>query len=252
MVTSLLHWLEFLLLPPGFNFILLLGALIFSRRAPLVSFIVTLSAILLLVLLSMPLVARQLLLNLQIHPAIAMIELTSGRPEGAIVILGGGRYASAPEYGYRDEISTLTLERLRYGATIAGKLKLPILLSGGRRNSNATSEAVIMNQVMVNVFNIHPQFLEINAVNTIEQAEEVKKILANKSINKIYLVTHAWHMQRAVRAFVQEGIEVTAAPVGFAATSNTENLYLPSASALASSSRAIHEYYGLLYLKYLH
>ena len=133
-------------------------------------------------------------------------------------------------------------------ATIKRKLKLPILLSGGRRNENATSEAVIMNQVMVNDFNIDSQFLEINGINTHQQAIEVNKILLEKNINEIYLVTHAWHMKRAINEFRLQGIVVKPAPMGFAATSNAINEYLPSAFALASSSRALHEYYGLFYL----
>ena len=252
METTFLHWLEYLLLPPVFSFILLLGALIINRRAPLVSFIISFSTVILLLLLSMPIVARQLLINLQIYPAIPALELVQDLPEGAIVILGAGRYSRAPEYGYRDEVSPLTLERLRYGANIAEKLKLPILLSGGRRNSDATPEAVIMNQVMVKVFNINPQYLEVKGANTQQQATEVRKLLTDKNITKIYLVTHAWHMQRAALAFTLEGFEVRESPMGFAATSNDENLYMPSAAALASTSRALHEYYGLFYLKYIY
>ena len=248
MLTSILQTLELLILPPGFVFVLLLIGLLLSRRLPRVSVFINVSALSLLLLLSMPVVARQLLSSLQEYPAIPVSELIKGKSEGVIVILGGGRYSAAPEYGYRDEVSTYTLERLRYGALIAEKLKLPILLSGGRRNENATSEAVIMNQVMVSDFNIDSQFLEINGINTHQQAIEVNKILLEKNINEIYLVTHAWHMKRAINEFRLQGLIVKPAPMGFAATSNAMNEYLPSAFALASSSRALHEYFGLFYL----
>jgi len=249
MGSTLLHWIEFLLLPPGITFILLLIALMIFRRAPMMGFFVGLSSILLLMVLSMPLTARILLSNLQQYEALQLTDIDKGKQDGAIVILGGGRYSMAPEYSYRDEVSALTMERLRYGAHIADKLKLPILLSGGRRNSNATSEAVIMNQVMVSIFNINPQYLEINGANTHQQAIEVKRLLSEKNIDKIYLVTHAWHMKRAVAEFTQQGFDVKAAPTGFAATSNAMNEYMPSAQAMASSSRALHEYYALLYLR---
>ncbi|MCP4412280.1 MAG: YdcF family protein, partial [Gammaproteobacteria bacterium] len=101
----------------------------------------------------------------------------------------------------------------------------------------------------VNVFNINPQYLEVTGINTFQQAMAVKKMLASKSSKKIYLITHAWHMKRAVAEFTLQGFDVHAAPMGFAATSAIENLYLPTATALASSSRALHEYYGLFYLK---
>ena len=196
----------------------------------------------------MPIVARQLLINLQQYPALQMTELTKGPSDAAIVILGGGRYSAAPEYGYRDEISPHTLTRLRYGAVLAKKLELPIVLSGGRRNANATSEAVIMNQVMVNVFNMNPKYLEVNGINTHQQAVAVKEQLSETDYNNIYLVTHAWHMKRAVAEFSHQGFNVIPAPMGFSATSRAEFEFLPSAAALSSTSRALHEYYVLFYL----
>ncbi len=248
MTASLLHWLELFLLPPGIILVLLLSAWMFSGRRPLLSYVLSVSGILLLVFLSMPLIARYLLINLQDYPVFETVAQNDDTSSGVIVILGAGRYPVAPEYGFRDEISSLTLERLRYGAFLAGKLKMPVLLSGGRRDSNATSEAVLMNQVMVNVFNNNPQYLDIKGINTHQQAIEVRKILSSKSDIKIYLVTHAWHMKRAVKEFSLQGLDVYAAPMGFAATSTSDNLYLPSATAMASSSRALHEYYALLYL----
>lgn len=245
-MDTVLQWLEFLILPPGIALCLLLIALVISRHSPMISFFISLSGIISLYLLSTPLVAGYLLTSLQIHKALEPLELSRGEAKGAIVILGGGRYSAAPEYEYRDEVSPLTLERLRYGAHIADKLKLPIVLSGGRRNSNATSEAVIMNQVMVNVFNMNPQFLEVEGTNTIEQAIKVKALL-DPEIKQIYLVTHAWHMKRAVLEFQTAGFNVIPAPMGFAATAEMEKVYLPSASALSSTSRALHEYYVYFY-----
>jgi uncharacterized SAM-binding protein YcdF (DUF218 family) len=250
MGTTILNWLEFFILPPGIIFVFLLFALIIYRRTPLFSFIISLSAIITLYILSMPLTARNLLSSLQSYPVIQLIDLNKGETGTAIVILGAGRYSSAPEYGYRDEISPLSLERLRYGASIAERLKLPILLSGGNRNAEATSEAVIMNQLMVSVFKINTQYLEIDSTNTHEQAIEVKKVLVDKDINTIYLITHAWHMKRAVKEFNLQGFSVIPLPMGFAATAESENSFFPSAAALASTSRAMHEYYALLYLRF--
>jgi len=95
-MTSLLNWLELLLLPPGIILLLLIFALLISRRSPIVSSILSFSGILLLIFLSMPLVARYLLINLQDFPAIEMKELSKEQAEGTIVILGAGRYSSAP------------------------------------------------------------------------------------------------------------------------------------------------------------
>ena len=248
METNFLHWLEFMFLPPGFILILLLAGLITSLQYRKVGFCIGLSSFILLWVLSLPIVARNLLSSLQEFPALIPSEIEIKESDSIIVILGAGRYSKAPEYGLRDEISPITLERLRYGAYLADKLTLPILLSGGRRDSNATSEAVMMNQVMVNVFNMNPQYLEINGANTHQQAVQVKKMLTDKSLNKIYLVTNAWHMKRANAEFSALGLHVIPASMGYAATSKAKYDYLPSASALSSTSRALHEYYALLYL----
>ncbi len=247
MSFSLLHWLEFFILPPGIIFVMLLIALIISRFKPLFGFLFGVSSIILLLVLSMPLTARYLLSSLQDYPVFQASVLKSDPTKTALVILGAGRYEAAPEYGYRDEITPLTLERLRYGANIAKLVETPIVLSGGRRNADATSEAVIMNQIMVNIFELHPQYLEIKGINTGQQAIKVKELLAVNDINTIILVTHAWHMKRAVSEFESQQFEVIPAPMGFAATSKQSYQFMPSAAALASSSRAMHEHYGLLY-----
>jgi len=249
MSFSLLHWLEFFLLPPGFMFAMLFIAYIIYRYKPQLGFFVGLSSILLLFVLSMPLTARYLLSSLQNDAVFDSNTMEIDNKTTALVILGAGRYEAAPEYGYRDEITPLTLERLRYGAHIARVSNLPIVLSGGRRNSNATSEAVIMNQIMVNIFKLYPRYLEINGINTAQQAIEVKTILSAKDISTIILVTHAWHMKRAVAEFKKQGFDVIPAPMGFAATAKRELQFMPSAAALSSSSRALHELYGMYYFK---
>jgi len=103
-MTSILNWLELLILPPGIILVVLLFALLISRRSPIVSSVLSITGILLLIVLSMPLVARYLLINLQDYPAIEMNNLNAEQSDGTIVILGAGRYSSAPEYGFRDEV----------------------------------------------------------------------------------------------------------------------------------------------------
>ena len=49
---------------------------------------------------------------------------------GAIVVLGGGRYDEAPEYG-DDTISLAGLRRVRYAAVLQRRTGLPVLVSGG-------------------------------------------------------------------------------------------------------------------------
>ena len=48
----------------------------------------------------------------------------------AVVVLGGGLRRDALEYG-GDTLGTFTLERVRYGAHVAKRTGLPVLVTGG-------------------------------------------------------------------------------------------------------------------------
>jgi len=200
----------------------------------------------------MPAVARNLIQSLQTTQPILTTDINFEAPKTVLVVLGGGRYAQAPEYDSQDEVSPATLERLRYAAKLNRELKLPLLLSGGRRNANATPEAVMMNRVMVDEYDIHPIYLEVQAQNTHQQAIEVKKILDNEQIERLILITHAWHMPRAKQEFEFNGVEVIAAPMGYLGMGSHQINYIPSAAAMAISSRALHEHYALIWLSLDH
>ena len=65
----------------------------------------------------------------------------------AIVILGGGRRHYAPEYEGGETVNSRTLERIRYGALLARRSRLPVLVSGGNPTGNRP-EATLMSEVM--------------------------------------------------------------------------------------------------------
>ena len=128
------------LLPPGFVFVMLLAALVLARRPWLARGLVAFSFIALYAL-STPFVAGQLRQWLESAPR----DPLSDKSGGAIVILGGGTYVNAPEYG-GDTPSVETLARLRYGAHLYRALKKPVLVTGGTVLGNVP-EAVAMKSV---------------------------------------------------------------------------------------------------------
>lgn len=87
-----------------------------------------------LLLLSLPVVGNALMAPLEPNPPITAAQLQRAQ---AIVILGGGSYYAAPEYG-GDTVSYYTLERLRYGAPAAAGCRW---LSFGRPAPTAFSTA---------------------------------------------------------------------------------------------------------------
>ncbi len=248
MTSDIILWLEFLLLPPGLLIPFTLAGLVLLRKHRRAGIAMMMTGIIITLMLAMPKVARNLISDLQTYPPIDPSSDRIIKGAAAIVVLGGGRYPNAPEYNDQDQVSPATLERLRYAAVLSKQLDLPMVLSGGRRNADATPEAVMMNKVLVDEYGLQPEYLEVYAANTREQAGRVKYLLNDTNISQVVLITHSWHMPRAVEEFVATGLDVIPAPMGFLATSTQRVNYLPSAAAMRISARAMHEYYARFWL----
>jgi len=175
--------------------------------------------------------------------------LTADSPKAAaIVILGGGTYFHAPEYGNQDTISEATLLRLRYGARLQREFNLPILVTGGKPLGNRVSEADQMKLALEEDFRVPVRWIEGASDNTFENGRYSYVTLQKSDIRRIYLVTHAWHMPRSAAAFRQAGFEVIEAPTYFTTRYQTDLLaFIPRAEALRDSKIFVHEVIGLLW-----
>jgi len=239
--------METLILPPGLMISMIIaGALLrlrFYRTGQ--SFIYT--GIGFLILLSLPLVGNSLIGATENYPALTEENIKSLNAK-AIVVLGGGRYADAPEYN-QDTVSHWALERCRYGAYLQRKTKLPILVTGGSVFGGRISEGELMKQVLEESFISVVHWVEGESRTTYENSTYSYQMLKDDNIKDIVLVTHAFHMSRSVEAFEKAGFNVTPAPIGFTSPS-TRPIYfriLPSASALKNSAQALHEWVGRLW-----
>ncbi len=238
--------IEACLLPPGGLLLLAtLGTMLLRRSKVWGRLLISLSLSGLYVL-SLPLTAQWLMGSLEVYPALSANDLQTPRVQ-AIVILAAGRYAAAPEYD-GDTVSTLTLERLRYGARLHRLTGLPIIVSGGDPfERGAIPEALLMKKALSEDYRIIAVETEAQSRSTAENALYTKALLDEHGIG-IYLVTHAWHMPRALRSFARAGIKTIPAPTGFASipAQDTPGLlrWLPSAQALNKSSLALHEIVG--------
>jgi uncharacterized SAM-binding protein YcdF (DUF218 family) len=245
------------LLPPGIIIVIALLGFLIQIRWHLVGSLVVFTSTAALLVLSLPLTGYQLMQGIESRfPPLRLTAATdTGARPGAIVILGGGRYTEAPEYGASDNVNRVALERLRYGAHLHRLTGLPILVSGGAPYGEQTTEAELMNASLVGDFRVEVKWMEDKSATTHENAKFTKMMLAEAGVRRVYLVTHAAHMPRAVWAFENQGISTIPAPVGFG-TLNKEDRemlgYLPSASGLHMSSTAIRERLGLVWYKYKH
>lgn len=232
------------LLPP-FNGLMLagLGILLWHSRPRLARFLV-ISGVLLVTALSLGIVARALLVPLEIkYPPLDAGKLDK-LDVGAIVVLGAGRYRGAPEFA-EDDVIGPALDRLRYGALLARKSKKPLLVTGGNPDGGERSEAEAMRDSLNRDFGVQVRWLESDSDNTLENARRSAELLLPAGVRKVALVTHAWHMPRAVAAFESAGLEVLPAPTGYQSIGPVSALdFVPRAGAMQGSARALHEWIG--------
>jgi uncharacterized SAM-binding protein YcdF (DUF218 family) len=167
----------------------------------------------------------------------------------AIVILGGGGEPFAPEYGV-GSLQSASLERLRYGLWLAGQTGAPVAFSGGtgRAQAGTTVEARVAAKIAADEFGRPIRWIEGESHDTRENATLTMAILKPAGINHVVLVTHGYHMPRALRAFTEAagpGIQIEPAPMGLAKNLETPALeWLPSAGGFRDMRHLLRELVG--------
>ena len=228
--------LKSVILPPtGLLLLAILGLLLVKRR-PRLGRACLILAIGSLWLLLTPRVSDVLSGLAEHYPP---LDLRSAAGAQAIVILGGGGQRDmAPEYG-GPAADSLLLERLSYGAYVARKTGLPILVTGFH------IEATAMQATLRRNFGIDPRWVDGDAFDTFSNAGDSARLLKADGIRRIILVTHATHMWRAVHEFTAAGLEVIPAPMGMLAAREPGMFrYVPEVNALLRSCTAINELLG--------
>ena len=175
----------------------------------------------------------------------------------AIVILGGATRNNEPPRILPDMSDRG--DRLLYGAKLYQDGLAPkIILTGGRigwyggDDSEAESMATILEVMGIPR---SAMILESQALNTHDNAVFTKKILQQKGIDRVLLVTSAAHMPRSLAIFRKESINAIAAPTDFIisdrnltegrVSSQSRILSLiPQSESLEYTTQALKEYIG--------
>ena len=202
-----------LLLPPApFLLLVLWGCWLTSRRKVLGWSLVGL-AVVGLWLTSTSGLSRSVIQHLlQAPQALSAAELTALKreaksersPKTAIVVLGGGRRIPAPEYGTAT-LHARSVERLRYGIWLSRETGLPLAFSGGigRGGEAGPTEAELAQRMADQEFGRPLRWLENSSRDTHENASKTVALLRAQGVERIVLVTHAYHLPRALKNFEQ-------------------------------------------------
>jgi uncharacterized SAM-binding protein YcdF (DUF218 family) len=242
-----------LLMPPAGGLFLILLGMVFAVRKNMrmrrFGLAVQLFGVALLWVLSCNGAAVWLGENLLPQVAVATADTLKARGVQAIVVLGGGTETNNVEYASA-QLSPDSIGRARYGFQINKSLDLPMAFTGGAGWSglnNAPSEAQVAQDWALAENKKAFRWLESNSRDTAQNARQTRALLLPNKIDRIALVTHAWHMPRSVLAFEKAGFTVIAAPMGFITTEeNALNEWLPSASGMRKSRWVLREKLGLM------
>jgi uncharacterized SAM-binding protein YcdF (DUF218 family) len=248
-VVSLLHPFTLLFLACDVCVIVLWSRRIERRRA-LTTLTVCLAV---LQLFCTPVVAYLCALPLEAPLAGRARRSTTDEP-GAIVVLSGGPFVVEADDGtwLLDETTRL---RCLHAAEVARRTPgVPIVVSGGMvgAHDRARPTAPVMRDLLVALgVNADDVIVEDRSTNTTTNATESAKLLNQRGIDTVILVSNATHLYRATLCFERAGLTVI--PDGCCSRTGTLALsvfsFLPRVGAAKVNQEVVHEALGLVWYR---
>jgi uncharacterized SAM-binding protein YcdF (DUF218 family) len=218
--------------------------------APKLGWFLVLVGLVVLYLFSIAPVAKLLAYSLESRYALPSDQVLSTLD--TVIILGAGITASG---GLRDqpEPSGVTYARLVSGVRIFRRSgATTLVLSGGGPPDSAESEAGVMKALALEL-GVREDIIvtEEDSHNTMEQAVALADLLSVTEGTRIGLVTSALHMLRSERAFKKRFPKDTIVliPVNYTYRPPRWEIksVIPSVGSLMISSRAVHEWLGMIW-----
>ena len=193
-------------------------------------------------------------------PPAAPAELATA---DAVVVLGGGVVWRSPSEdllraldgsGAERPPAALSAEaesRLLYGARLAKRLELPLVVTGGRVLSapavptEADVAAALARELLGNDWPV----LREDASRT--TAENAANTAARFDLDRVVLVTSATHMRRAVMAFRAAGLEPVPAPTAYRRDRRPFRavMLVPDAGSLDDTATVFREFVGTVWYR---
>lgn len=177
----------------------------------------------------------------------------------AIVILGGATKSAFPPRPAVD--LSESGDRVLYGAQLYREGKAPLIIASGGRidwRGGGPSESADMAAILKTIGVPSTAILQdSSSLNTYQNAVNVKKIMNERGIRRVLLVTSAMHMPRSLRIFQRQGIEAIPAPTDFLVSEQdvkepnsslqaTVLSLAPDTDRLEKTTLALKEYIGMV------
>jgi uncharacterized SAM-binding protein YcdF (DUF218 family) len=237
--------LPYLIYPITIILVLLIVGLFLKKRSLLIA------ATAIFLITSNPLISDQMMSYLEVGQLKKSVD--DIKKADAIVVLSGMLTTIETTEGLDFEWSDP--DRFFGGTELIRSDKAPLLIfTGGKlpwQKINST-EGEVLAKYAKN-FGVDPSLIQITkeVQNTEDEAKAVKELLTPKDLNKIILVTSAFHMPRAKRLFEKQGFVVEPYPVDFKVEANAITIldFLPSAFAMKNFEFALRELLGRAYYK---
>ena len=260
-VKFVCHWL----FPPGcIVLLLLLTGLWLARRGQARASLPVFAAGILLWGLSLRPVAGALVRPLEASfPEPAQAEalkaaLAGGEaaelPWDVVVVLGAGAVQGVPDFGSAGQTSGIEAKSLILAARLHRASGLPVVCAGGRVFGDSACEADIAVRQLEELGVPRDRLLaERTSRTTVENARNVKPLLAARGFRRPLLVVAALHAPRAELAFRREGVVCTVWPASYRFPARTSFSAVqdlaPQSSCLEDSACALKEYLGAFALR---
>jgi uncharacterized SAM-binding protein YcdF (DUF218 family) len=244
MLLFLHKLLPVIALPLGFCITLILFALLFKKRW------LAVLAVMILYLSSVPIVGDSLLKSLE--DRFPRVEVADAPSADAIVVLSGMLHKSRSKNGSLEWSEAV--DRFEQGIALMKAGKAPLLIfTGGRlpwSNQQITEGQELRSAALERGIPASSIVVTEEVGNTADEAKAVRKIAEERKLQRIILVTSAFHMPRAEYLFRTRGVPV----LPFLTDYNTRYQqpispldFLPQAGALGNTETALRETYGRLY-----
>ena len=177
--------------------------------------------------------------------------LSATEEVGAIVLLGGAMRGDT-HLGSRGDLNQQA-DRLIHAVALYKAGKAPLLLLTGGGPAGARTEAEQMRDLLA-LMGVPPEamLLEEASRDTYQNALFSAALLKQRGIDRILLVTSAFHMRRAAQLFAFQGLEVVPAPTDYQRLAGSPVLppVVPLAGNLVRSTYALHEHLGYWVYRY--